>query len=802
MSHAIGCDDRMETVPVPSTTAGVYTSSCGNFATTGGGDVLATPRENYVPQQSVVLPNAPAAAANNSGGPDGVMFVRVPPGVVTGETVQFNRNGQWFLAEVPALIAPGPGALFPVQIPKHLQQQQQQLQPSALQWPLSTGAAAVRLGSGTTNSAAAASGARAVEVTPRRRPRKSKATVLPKIGDTIWVRWPDDEDSRWYKCRVVANVDGTAPLNVEAAPGAVPALQDTYAFWPDPKDWDREVRNEWRWDDPTGVAPRGRKRRRGEEEEEGDALWVPTAHHDWPIDETYMTEGAADFLAESCHLTDEQKRSVLLSEYRARKKRVTWLREEMRSAHGVQYASESASGGTKKKRIPAKDLLEMWIALEVQQRVEWPKEAPQKKRKKKQKAPKWHVGPPPTIEEFFDFMIERESIRIRRQRSPADPLKWTEDPIFRSYKFTNVRRENDRTTRGFRRITDARREVWLRQQGFRVVKARVVSPPKRVRAMKEQTPARREKRKRKRTERFVAETSMNYNKRCAERLKETQEEGGGGAAASASTTAAVPGNGMGCVNLWCGTHTFFDDEGREIDRHAYIDPHIKNTGKGCLHLWRGTHTYFNNHTTTKDALSIRGDKTKRRTTGAAASTASEMPKAKKKKKKKSTTRCSASPSSKARTAECSAQLTSREMRALHRNRMKQQQQESVTGAASCGLGEGDRRTGQQAVSCKRSESLGKAADRKATEWTIRDESLLMVFNCCLQRQFGTVVAAETIGYVTEWGPSVIDRIVGQCMELWASKVHVFTGAYQPQSIYRNAEKKVGWFVCSIVLSFV
>lgn len=47
--------------------------------------------------------------------------------------------------------------------------------------------------------------------------------------------------------------------------------------------------------------------------------------------------------------------------------------------------------------------------------------------------------------QFFEFMHAREEIRLRRQRGlPRD--RWTNDEILKNYKFTNVKREHDRTT--------------------------------------------------------------------------------------------------------------------------------------------------------------------------------------------------------------------------------------------------------------------------------------------------------------------------------------------------------------------
>ena len=47
---------------------------------------------------------------------------------------------------------------------------------------------------------------------------------------------------------------------------------------------------------------------------------------------------------------------------------------------------------------------------------------------------------------FFDFIGEREAIRLRKEADPFAGPPWTEDPILAAYKFTNVRRFHDRTT--------------------------------------------------------------------------------------------------------------------------------------------------------------------------------------------------------------------------------------------------------------------------------------------------------------------------------------------------------------------
>lgn len=55
------------------------------------------------------------------------------------------------------------------------------------------------------------------------------------------------------------------------------------------------------------------------------------------------------------------------------------------------------------------------------------------------------VRKPVPGEQLFAYMVERES--IRRRKEAGEPGPWTDDPILREYSFTNVRRSDDRTTR-------------------------------------------------------------------------------------------------------------------------------------------------------------------------------------------------------------------------------------------------------------------------------------------------------------------------------------------------------------------
>jgi len=60
------------------------------------------------------------------------------------------------------------------------------------------------------------------------------------------------------------------------------------------------------------------------------------------------------------------------------------------------------------------------------------------------------------IDEFYAFMRERESIRLKKEA--GEPWPWTSDPILQTYKFTNVKRAHDRTTRWFWSVLDEHKD--------------------------------------------------------------------------------------------------------------------------------------------------------------------------------------------------------------------------------------------------------------------------------------------------------------------------------------------------------
>jgi hypothetical protein len=68
------------------------------------------------------------------------------------------------------------------------------------------------------------------------------------------------------------------------------------------------------------------------------------------------------------------------------------------------------------------------------------------------------VPHPQAVTSFFQLMIERERLRLRKEA--GGPWPWSDDVILTRYKFTNVKREHDRTTRWMR-------ENWTKPNGNR-----------------------------------------------------------------------------------------------------------------------------------------------------------------------------------------------------------------------------------------------------------------------------------------------------------------------------------------------
>mmetsp|Transcript_96723 Transcript_96723/g.191758 ORF Transcript_96723/g.191758 Transcript_96723/m.191758 type:complete len:564 (+) Transcript_96723:45-1736(+) len=70
------------------------------------------------------------------------------------------------------------------------------------------------------------------------------------------------------------------------------------------------------------------------------------------------------------------------------------------------------------------------------------------------------AGPRPTPKDFYVFVSEREW--IRRKREACECWPWTEDEVLQKFRFTNVKRSDDRTTKVVQRLLQEQNEAWAR----------------------------------------------------------------------------------------------------------------------------------------------------------------------------------------------------------------------------------------------------------------------------------------------------------------------------------------------------
>jgi alpha-glutamyl/putrescinyl thymine pyrophosphorylase clade 1 len=80
----------------------------------------------------------------------------------------------------------------------------------------------------------------------------------------------------------------------------------------------------------------------------------------------------------------------------------------------------------------------------------------------------------PKLEEFVAFVTERWNVHVKRSKGLQPP--WTDDPILRTYRFCNIRREDDRVTKwihsNWLKPNDGDPNVW-----FAMVIARLINKP-------------------------------------------------------------------------------------------------------------------------------------------------------------------------------------------------------------------------------------------------------------------------------------------------------------------------------------
>jgi len=92
---------------------------------------------------------------------------------------------------------------------------------------------------------------------------------------------------------------------------------------------------------------------------------------------------------------------------------------------------------------------------------------------------------------------------------------------------------------------------------------------------------------------------------------------------------------------------------------------------------------------------------------------------------------------------------------------------------------------------KKSARPNKAEEGEPATWTAGQDRLaeLILINTALWRMFGTVEFAVRLGWLSEWDEESHKKVLDTAMEMFSEGVHVFTDAYQPQSVMYNAEIK-------------
>lgn len=66
---------------------------------------------------------------------------------------------------------------------------------------------------------------------------------------------------------------------------------------------------------------------------------------------------------------------------------------------------------------------------------------------------------PPSDRRFVDFVFEREQVRVRKASGAPPP--WTDDEVLQTYRFTNIRRRDDRTSQWLRVNIYSGASFWL-----------------------------------------------------------------------------------------------------------------------------------------------------------------------------------------------------------------------------------------------------------------------------------------------------------------------------------------------------
>ena len=377
----------------------------------------------------------------------------------------------------------------------------------------------------------------------KRREHWRRSREPPKPGTIVWVHWFDYDDV-WYRCIVREGWD--CPLTVEAYPASEddPTFEKAYMFWPSGMEANGQLADH-RWstrpppaptttstnaslddgdDDTLSTTIEGNNNNDYDDEEEKDLTGVVAESanlDDASTNGRSVAKERHDFEKESIGSTFNESNFTAVTKsminqftYRQQLQYALWLtqsRERMMSQALPpvgkttsppkmlsEYKPKPSTVATSSKTVskiqemryivqcPISARPGMKLVMDLHERgkylvtvpscvrpldrfvvyVPTERKVPSKKSTTKQatKRRRRYVDPErPSVREFFDFMIAREELRLRKNLYPNDRSKWTKDPILSAYKFTNVRREHDRTTRSFRKITDARKALWLKR---------------------------------------------------------------------------------------------------------------------------------------------------------------------------------------------------------------------------------------------------------------------------------------------------------------------------------------------------
>ena len=275
---------------------------------------------------------------------------------------------------------------------------------------------------------------------------ESKKYELPDPGDVVMIKWTSwGTNPPWYCCVVREGNSKNCPLVVESHQMSESKFSGVYEFWPRGKD---------------------------DKNESVDHIWerASTSKHSI-FNRCTDYNKLSQFMMNTSSLQSSQQAAKkpfflpTLTESMA--ERTQMERQNLRHGDLVHFKYDNVVYDCiVPANLPKNRLMDSRFPADVSGLNNLLKNntsTTEKKKKKEKNLSKYKrmpIGPPPTCEDFVDFMIAREKLRINKMKYPDDTSKWTQDSILREFKFTNVKREHDRTTIVFRKITDSRKNIF------------------------------------------------------------------------------------------------------------------------------------------------------------------------------------------------------------------------------------------------------------------------------------------------------------------------------------------------------